>query len=166
MLKGVPGITAIVVLGSVLAACGSSQRNLYHYHRTVVGVDIAGNISGDTPSGHLTLGYSRRLIVFLPPEVQQALQSGQPTPTGVPLPSSVFCTQVKASLGGISAFREILATGHPAEDYAARLATESAGLTDWKDRNFVCPGFEIPAPDTIVVKDKPNAAPTAAPLAK
>jgi len=160
-----PGAVLVCLIGLGLSAAACGNRNLYHYHRTVVGLDIAGNVSGDSPSGHLVLGYSRRLVVFLPPEVEKALESGQPAdPTeGVPLPATVFCTQVKASLGGVSAFREILATGPPAVQYAEQLAAEAAGVTDWKDHNFVCPGFEMPRPDGGAPE---SARPTAAPLVR
>ncbi len=161
MLRGTSFAISSVVLGLLVTGC-SSNRNLYHYHRTVVGLDIAGNVSGNSPSGHLILGYSRRLIVFLPPEVKEALATEQPDTTGgVPLPASVFCTQVKASLGGLNAFREILATGQPAVDYASQLAASATGITEWKDHNFVCPGFKIPGPPS---GSPPSAEPTAAPL--
>jgi hypothetical protein len=181
MLRPASTVLACTVLAAVAAGC--ADRNLYHYHRTVVGMDIAGNVSGNSPSGHLVLGYSRRLIVFLPPEVQKALEESQKlaaqksrgtsedtVPVEVPLPDSIFCTQVKASLGGISAFREILATGTPAKEYAEQLAAEADGLTDWKNRNFICPGFVMPAPAAPVARTPSSTAtvpgntqPTAAP---
>ena len=67
MLRIVGLLMVVVAFG---AGCG---RNLYHYHRTIVGVDISGNVAGDTPSGHLTLGYSRTLVVLMPPDIQKAI---------------------------------------------------------------------------------------------
>jgi hypothetical protein len=142
---------------SILAAiCGISAgcgRTLYHYHRTVVGVDISGNVAGDTPSGHLTLGYSRRLVVLMPPEIKDILDAKakaeatrQPMQLPAELPNTVFCTQVKASLGGVNSFREVLATGEPAYGYAQRLVALAAASSDDEYRNFVCPGLKIPKP--------------------
>lgn len=138
MLKRVSGLVLLLV------CMGGCSRNLYHYHRTVVGVDISGNVTGNAPSGHLTLGYSRRLVVVLPADIKDAL--AKPS-TDESLPSTVFCTQVRASLGGVNVFREVLATGLPAQNYAMSLVAASDGLNDWQYRNYVCPGFEIPSPD-------------------
>src|SRR6266404_5105433 len=133
------------LLLTLVALCSGCGRNLYHYHRTVVGIDISGNVAGSTPSGHLVVGYSRRLVILMPPEVQDALEGKG---TGSELPPTIFCTQVKASLGGVNAFREILATGDPAVGYAQLQAEARQGLgADGKLRNFVCPGYEIPQPD-------------------
>jgi len=134
---------------------------LYHYHRTVIGVDISGNVSDSTPSGHLTLGYSRRLVIAMPKVVEEALKGEQGLEK---LPQTIFCTQVKASLGGVNVFREILATGDPADGYAQQLAT-SAEVVSMKNRNLVCPGLEVPAPDAPPdpqSKNPPQALPTKA----
>jgi hypothetical protein len=148
----------LAALCAISTGCG---RNLYHYHRTVVGVDISGNVAGDTPSGHLTVGYSRRLVILMPPEMQGILDTKAKVAPGEELkadakadgkrpawelPSTVFCTQVKASLGGVNSFREILATGNPAENYADRLVKLVEKEGDTKYRNLVCPNFEIPKP--------------------
>jgi hypothetical protein len=148
------------VLALLLVLAGGCERNLYHYHRTVIGVDISGNVAGNAPSGHLTLGYSRRLVLVLPDEIKDALKDATPPDdntqdkdkkatqrtTSESLPPTVFCTQVRASLGGVNSFREILATGTSAERYALSLVAASNGVHDWAYRNYVCPGFEIPAP--------------------
>ena len=139
MLKSTLGVLLAVL------ACAGCGRNFYHYHRTVIGIDIAGNVAGSSPRGHLIIGYSRRLVTALPQEAQDAL-SGQGGAGDTQLPSTVFCTQVRASLGGVNAFREVLATGAPAEQYAEALTEASAGISEYQYRNFVCPGFEIPAP--------------------
>lgn len=142
----------LAVVCAMSAGCG---RTLYHYHRTVVGIDISGNVAGDTPSGHLTLGYSRRLVVLMPPEIQEILDAKakaeatqQPMQFPAELPDTVFCTQVKASLGGVNSFREVLATGDPAYSYAQHLVALAAASSDEEYRNFVCPGLKIPQPDT------------------
>ena len=148
------------VLALLLVLVAGCERKLYHYHRTVIGVDISGNVAGNAPSGHLTLGYSRRLVLVLPDEINDALTDSKPSDAKTPdkdmnaadrttsegLPPTVFCTQVRASLGGVNSFREILATGKSAEHYAMGLVAASEGVVDWRYRNYVCPGFEIPAP--------------------
>ena len=151
MLRAIGLLVAVL-----LAATACSGRSLYHYHRTVVGVDISGNVSDSTPSGRLTLGYSRRLVAAMPEAIQKAIEEAgkkpADTPTAAPvkpvvapLPQTVFCTQVKASLGGVSSFREILATGAPADRYAEQIS-EASQLVSPRDRNFVCPGLVIPTP--------------------
>jgi len=134
-----------------LPGCG---RQLYHYHRTIIGLDIAGNVNGNAPSGHLVLGYARRLIVLFPNEeelkklaAKKQAQSQAPAPLdGENLPSTVFCTQVKGSLGGLSLFREILATGTAADNYASLMASEGSESSRPSRANFVCPDIEIPKP--------------------
>lgn len=148
----------LLLLGMV---AGCTGRNLYHYHRTVIGVDISGNVAGDTPSGHLTLGYSRRLVIFMPPEIQEALQEKSPTGN---IPPTVFCTQVKASLGGVNAFREIIATGEPADSYAQQLVASMIAAPAATNRNFVCPGLVIPEADRAVAGKQSMNPPQ--PLAK
>ncbi len=151
-------VPALLILPT---GCG---RTLYHYHRTVVGLDISGNVAGDTPSGHLTLGYSRRLVILMPPEIEDVMREKPPEPgkQEVKLPSTIFCTQVRASLGGVNAFREVLATGTPAESYAKLLAAKRPN--DDKLRNFVCPGYEILEADpNAATKDTKKAEPRAVP---
>jgi hypothetical protein len=173
-------LRAACLLGmGLVAAAGCSGRSLYHYHRTVVGVDISGNVSESTPSGRLTLGYSRRLVAAMPDAIERAMEEAsksqsattaattspaggsqaQPPvkPLVVNLPPTVFCTQVKASLGGVNSFREILATGTPAEGYAQQLA-EGAALVSPKDRNFVCPGLVISTPERAGTERKSSTA--------
>jgi len=135
---------------------GCADRSLYHYHRTVVGVDIAGSVDGETPRGHVIVGYSRRLVVVVPPawelETAQSLQrknelaAGQmaKSPTVDDVPSTVFCTQVKASLGGLSVFREIMATGDPATRYAEFLVANAPAGLNTSAKNSVCPDLEVP----------------------
>ncbi len=152
MLKRVFASSFALVL---LAGC--ADRSLYHYHRTVVGVDIAGSVDGETPRGHVIVGYSRRLVVVVPPaweletpeslqKKQQLLAAGQaPTqPTTEDVPSTVFCTQVKASLGGVSIFREVMATGNPATRYAEYLVANSPAGLHVSAKNAVCPDLEVP----------------------
>ena len=84
---------------------------------------------------------------MMPPEIQRAIEAkarGQ----SVEIPDTVFCTQVKASLGGVNSFREVLATGQPAEGYAQRLVELAKAAGGDPYRNFVCPGFEIPKPSS------------------
>lgn len=156
------GAVMLKILGILVLTCALSagcSRSLYHYHRTVIGVDISGTVAGDTPSGHLTLGYSRRLVVLMPPEIKDILDieaqkkaEKNLTPAQVnealraDIPNTIFCTQVKASLGGINTFREVLATGDPAYGYAQHLVVLAAGSNDDEYRNFVCPGLKIPNP--------------------
>jgi hypothetical protein len=162
----------LAVVCSMSAGCG---RTLYHYHRTVVGVDISGNVAGDTPSGHLTLGYSRRLVVLMPPEIQEILNvEAKKKAAGTPetqiraavnadIPDTIFCTQVKASLGGVNSFREVLATGEPAYGYAQRLVAIAATSNDDEYGNFVCTGLKIPNPDatpSLPLKKTATAAKT------
>ncbi len=136
----------LLALLTVATGCG---RTLYHYHRTVVGVDISGNVAGESPSGHLTLGYSRRLVIIMPPEIEDAMRTKRAHEQQVSLPNTIFCTQVRASLGGVNAFREVLATGEPAVGFAE---IQAAGRpSDKKARNFVCPGYEVPETGTTGV---------------
>jgi hypothetical protein len=153
-------LKCVGVLAILLVLSAGCERKLYHYHRTVVGVDISGNVTGNAPSGHLTLGYSRRLVVVLPDGIKEALEESTPSdgktlakdqaavhpPPRASLPDTVFCTQVRASLGGVNSFREVFATGTSAEHYALSLVAASEGLDGWLYRNYVCPGFEIPPP--------------------
>jgi len=148
----------VALAGLALSGCG---RQLYHYHRTIIGLDIAGNVNGNTPSGHLVLGYSRRLVVAFPNdklEPQSTQNQGQDLKAQdlkgqnskgqdrESLPSTVFCTQVKGSLGGLSLFREILATGYSADAYASLMASEGSESSRPSRANFVCPDMEIPKP--------------------
>jgi hypothetical protein len=142
---------AILCLLLLLTGCSSrAGRFLYHYHRTVVGVDISGSLSQSNPSGHLALAYQRRFVVFLPPAVAEAFVKAAEARQGpgvarvTELPPAVFCTQVKASLGGLNVFSEILATGDAAEEYAALLAASAPDGVGVKEENLICPGFVIP----------------------
>jgi hypothetical protein len=126
----------LVVLAVAVVGAVGCQPRLYHYHRTVIGLDIAGNVTGQSPSGHLTLGYSRRLVAVVPKEMNDKSDD-------VLLPSTVFCTQVKASLGGANSFREILGTGEPADEFATLIAN-MPGAEDIRQRNLICPGLPIP----------------------
>ena len=151
------------ILAMTCAMSAGCSRSLYHYHRTVVGVDISGNVAGDTPSGHLTLGYSRRLVVLMPPEIKEILdieakkkaagksQAEINEALKADIPDTIFCTQVKASLGGVNSFREVLATGDPAYGYAQHLVAVAAASNDDEYRNFVCPGLKIPPPPRTTV---------------
>jgi hypothetical protein len=157
------------ILTLICALSDGCSRSLYHYHRTVIGVDISGNVAGDTPSGHLTLGYSRRLVVLMPPEIKDILdieakkkaeknlsQAQVNEALRADIPDTIFCTQVKASLGGVNTFREVLATGEPAYGYAQHLVALAAGSNDDKYRNFVCPGLEIPHPAAATIPNMLN----------
>ena len=156
-------LKTFLTLVAVCAMSAGCSRSLYHYHRTVVGVDISGNVAGDSPSGHLTLGYSRRLVVLMPPEMKEILDvEAKKKADGKPqaqinealradIPDTIFCTQVKASLGGVNTFREVLATGDPAYGYAQHLVALAAGSNDDEFRNFVCPGLKIPHPGATVI---------------
>jgi hypothetical protein len=121
------------------------------------------NVDADTASEHLTLGYSRRLVVLMPPEIKEILdvEAKERTAGNSPaevnealradIPNTIFRTQVKASLGGVNTFREVLATGDPAYGYAQHLVALAAGSNNDEYRNFVCPGLKIPHPSTTVI---------------
>ena len=126
------------------------------------------NVVADTASEHLTLGYSRRLVVLMPPEIKEILdveakeRAAGNSPAEVnealraDIPNTIFRTQVKASLGGVNTFREVLATGEPAYGYAQHLVALAAGSNDDKYRNFVCPGLEIPHPAVPTIPNMLN----------
>ena len=136
----------------MFALVGCVDRHLYHYHRTVIGVDIAASIDGETPRGHLILGYARKLVVVVPPSWEltptesEKLRARSNQSPFDPIPSTVFCTQVKAGGRGVNLFREIMATGDPATNYAAYLVANGPAVPDASKQNFVCPDLAIEVP--------------------
>jgi len=125
------GLAMCVAL--LAAGCGGNNPYLAHYHRTVSGVDLSANVTDSTPSGHITLGYSRRLTIISPRE----LVTGKDNE----VLSSVFCTEILANFAGASIFREVLATGDAAVSYASS-TPPAVRIAGTELPNQVCPDIK------------------------
>jgi len=112
MLKPVGQVLCLCAVA--LAGC-AQPSHLIAVHRTTIGLSMAGSSEG---SGHFSLGYRQR-EVFVVPKTNLAQPGEQPRYEAM---SVMSCTTVEATFLGPVDFRQTLASGDAATQYAQKYA--------------------------------------------
>ncbi|TMJ26723.1 MAG: hypothetical protein E6G95_12915 [Alphaproteobacteria bacterium] len=131
---------AILSAGIVTMLGGCDANQLYMGSRTVVGVNAA--IDSTQTKGWVVVGYDRNFVAIIPRSVD-----GTGTDTGKQdVMAALACSRLEVKGITIKHYKESIATGRAAQDFAANLHTDPKVIKDF----FDC------------FKDKPDPKPSAA----
>lgn len=113
----------VIVAAVALAGCADS-RQLYIASRTVVGVNAAVNAT--QTAGHLLIGYDRVFVTNPPKSVTVPGKDGEREAMSV-----LSCSELVVDGIFLTGFREHLATGKAAIDFAAKIKDDATAANDF-----------------------------------
>jgi hypothetical protein len=166
MLK--PGLVLGLAAAAGVAGCQDSSV-LYVASHSVVGVNAAVNTA--QTSGHLMIGYDRIFVTNPPKSVTIANKPGERESMAV-----LSCSEVIVTGIFLTSFREHLATGQAATDFAGKIKSDpnnsneffkcsTASTTTTTTTTTSSSGNATPAPVPAAVQTNGVPAPTAPPAA-